>query len=89
MWRAMSPTRATRKVYLDYTGANVIYVLEYWVYLTDVSSEVHNTSAWSDNARVIFDMGNLLFEAQLKEIDEFHTVMNDLEMTFHNQACQT
>ena len=66
-------------------NVHVIIIIAYFCF-----SDVHNTSAWSDNARVIFDMGNLLFEAQVDQIDEFHTVMNDLEMTFHKQVkCYT
>ena len=34
---------------------------------------IHETTAWSENAQIIFDMGTLLFEADLEKIDKFHT----------------
>ena len=41
--------------------------------LSRLYASVHETTAWSENAQIIFDMGNLLFEADLALIDEFHT----------------
>jgi len=42
-------------------------------------SKIHETEAWSDNARLIYDMGHLLFDSDMKLIDEFHVVMLELE----------
>ena len=57
--------------------------LEHKDHLMSLFEPIHQTAAWSDNVKIIFDMGNLLFEADYELIDEFHTVMYDLEKTYY------
>lgn len=51
--------------------------------LFELFSDIHNTAAWSDNCKVLYDMGFLLFDAQIKLIDKFNLAMLDLERKFH------
>lgn len=46
---------------------------------------VHDTSTWNQNAKIIFDMGHLLFESDMDWIDEFHVAMHTLERLIHNK----
>ena len=36
--------------------------------------EIHNTAAWSENARTIFDMGHLLFDSKVKMCFRYYLV---------------
>ena len=44
---------------------------------------MHSTAAWSENARIVFDMGHLLFDSRMDLVDEFHVAMNEMEKRFH------
>ncbi|TRY62730.1 hypothetical protein TCAL_16595 [Tigriopus californicus] len=48
-----------------------------------IFQRVHDTSTWDQNAKIIFDMGHLLFESDMNWIDEFHVAMHKLERLIH------